>query len=161
SRQVEKGPPHGGGSIQEPRDQLPTVTNIPAGRLRGPSEAEEVPNFSLLDQHGRYFELKRVAAKAVVLFFTGNGCPIAPESIAKLQALHDRFAKDDIVVWLVNSNPQDNRASIQEEAEEFHVAPLPILKDDLQGVARSLGVRRTCEAIVVDTREWQIIYRGA
>ena len=49
------------------------------------SGSEELINFSLLDYKGRYYELRRVDARAVVLFFTGNGCPVARQSIEKLK----------------------------------------------------------------------------
>ncbi|HTH46004.1 MAG TPA: redoxin domain-containing protein, partial [Candidatus Limnocylindria bacterium] len=47
----------------------------------------EMPDFNLLDLRGRNHELHRAEGKAVVLFFTGNGCPVARQSIEKLQAL--------------------------------------------------------------------------
>src|SRR5215831_18782199 len=47
--------------------------------------SHEVPNFSLLDLRGQNQQLRRVDNKAVVLFFTGNGCPIARQSIGKLK----------------------------------------------------------------------------
>jgi len=41
------------------------------------SRAEEIMNFSLLDYKGKSYELRRTDARVVVLFFTGNGCPVA------------------------------------------------------------------------------------
>src|SRR5258705_11931392 len=45
--------------------------------------SREVPNFLLLDYKGKAYELHRADGRAVVLFFTGNGCPIARQSISK------------------------------------------------------------------------------
>src|SRR5438046_2155103 len=126
---------------------------------RGP--AEDVINFALIDHRGRMHELRRADARAVVLFFTGNGCPIARQSIWKLKALQQRYSQRGVVFWMVNSNPQDDRAGIVQEAERFRSEPLPILKDDTQGVARLLGVKRTCESIAISTKDWRIFYRGA
>src|SRR5207247_5037737 len=56
---------------------------------------------------------------------------------------------------------QDDRASIAEEAEAFRSDPLPILKDDTQGVARLLGVKRTGETIAISTKDWRVFYHGA
>jgi peroxiredoxin len=125
------------------------------------ADPEEVVNFALLDFRGRYFELRRADAKVVVLFWTGNGCPIARQSVAKLRALRGKFAKQGAVFWMINSNPQDDRQSIAEEAGQFRVGSIPILRDDVQAVARTFGVKRTAEAIAISTKDWTIVYRGA
>lgn len=123
--------------------------------------AEEIINFALLDHRGQSHELRRADARAVVLFFTGNGCPIARQSIWKLRTLQQRYLDRGVAFWMINSNPQDDRASIVQEAEVFRSDPLPILKDDTQGVARLLGVKRTCETIAISAKDWRIFYRGA
>ena len=43
---------------------------------------------------------------------------------------------------MLNANPQDDRASIVEEANDFEFG-VPVLKDETQMVASSLGVKRT------------------
>jgi peroxiredoxin len=130
-----------------------------AASLRG--GGEQIINFALLDHRGRCHELRRTGAGVVVLFFTGNGCPVARQSIWKLRMLQQHYQERSVTVWMINANPQDDRASIVQEAEAFRSDPLPILKDDTQGVARLLGVRRTCEAIAISTKDWRIFYRGA
>src|SRR5271170_579522 len=79
----------------------PTPSQQPRG--------EEIMNFSLLDYKGKYYELRRSEAKVVVLFFTGNGCPVARQSIAKLKALRDNFSDRGVAVWMINSIAQDDR----------------------------------------------------
>jgi len=125
------------------------------------SPGEEVIDFALIDHRGRFHELRRTDARAVVLFFTGNGCPIARQSIWKLRALRAHYLERGVDFWMINSNPQDDRASIAQEAEAFRSEPLPVLKDDTQGVARMLGVNRTCETIAISAKDWRIFYRGA
>ena len=122
---------------------------------------QEVINFALLDHKGRFHELRRTDARVLLLFVTGNGCPIARQSIWKLKALQQHYLERGVVLWMMNSNPQDDRASIVQEAEALRSEPLPILKDDTQGVARMLGINRTCEAIAIGTKDWRIFYRGA
>jgi len=126
-----------------------------------PSQAEEIMNFSLLDYKGKYHELRRTDARVVVLFFTGNGCPVARQSIAKLKALHKHFADRGVEVWMINSNVQDDRESIEKEEEEFKEDPLPVLMDDTQQIARMLNVKRTAETICINTSDWTVFYRGA
>ncbi len=119
---------------------------------------DEAPDFSLLDQDGKFYELRRQhGARAVVLFFTGNGCPIARQSVTKLKALRAKYPK--IAFWMVNANPQDDRESILSEAREFGIS-FPILKDDSQMVAKAFDIKRTAEVIAIGTDDWKVFYRG-
>src|SRR6185436_16426869 len=120
------------------------------------AQDEEVPNFALLDHRGQYHELRRATGRAVVIFFTGNGCPVARQSIFKLRTLQQRYLDRGVTFWMINANPRDDRASIAQEGEAFRSDPLPILKDDTQGVARLLGVKRTGEAIAISTKDWRV-----
>ena len=138
----------------------PLVPAAPAAAAR-PASGAEVPNFALLDSHGNYYELHRTQARAVVLFFTGTGCPIARQSIPKLREVRRKFADQGVVVWMINSYSQDDRASVRAEAEQFRVGSVPVLVDQRQGLALSFGVQRTAEAIAIDTSNWSVFYRGA
>ncbi|HKD38643.1 MAG TPA: redoxin domain-containing protein, partial [Pirellulales bacterium] len=55
------------------------------------AKREPVINFSLLDYRGKYYELRRTDARVVVLYFVGLDCPIARQSIGKLQTLQKEF----------------------------------------------------------------------
>ena len=123
--------------------------------------ADEVLNFALLDHRGRMHELRRLEGQAVVLFFTANECPVARQSAPKLRALREQFAGRGVQVLLVNANPSDDRKSINREAYELGLWHLPTLKDDTQGVARHLGVKRTGEVVAISTKDWTVFYRGA
>src|SRR5262249_8961050 len=114
-----------------------------------------------LDYRGKYYELHRTQARAVVLFFTGNGCPIARQSIPKLRELRRKFADQGVVVWMVNAYSQDDRESIAKEVKKFPVGSLPVLMDQRQALALSFGVQRTAETIAIDTSNWSVFYRGA
>ncbi|MCI0540462.1 MAG: redoxin domain-containing protein [Verrucomicrobiales bacterium] len=123
--------------------------------------AEEVTDFSLLDQDGRYYQLRRqTEAKAVVLMIGGNGCPIVRQNVHKFQVLREKFSGKKVRFWMLNANSQDDLAGIRAEANEFKIAG-PILKDEAQLVAHSLGVKRTAEVIAINTKDWTIFYRGA
>src|SRR5437868_3073929 len=122
------------------------------------AKAEEVINFAIIDHRGRFHELRRADGKVIVLFFTGNGSSIARQSIWKLRLLQQRYLERGVIVWMVNSNPEDDRSRLVQEAEGSHSDPLPILKDDTQGVARLLGVKSTGEAIAIGARDWRIFY---
>jgi hypothetical protein len=124
--------------------------------------AKETADFALLDFKGRYHHLRQADAKAVVLFFTANGCPIARQCIPRLKKLEKRFEPEKIAFWLVDSNSGDDRESISKEAQEFHVGNrLPVLMDETQGVAAMLGVKRTGTVVCIETGSWTVFYQGA
>jgi peroxiredoxin len=133
------------------------AADSPTSRAPAP---QAVPNFLLLDYHGKAFELQRAGGRAVVLFFTGNGCPIARQSIPKIRELRKKLSDQGVTFWMVNSYSQDDRESIRKEAEQFKVGSLPVLLDQSQSLALALGVQRTCEAIAINTKGGSIFYRG-
>lgn len=123
---------------------------------------DEVPNFAMLDIRGRYFEFHRTAARVLVLFFTENGCPVARQSLPKLKALREKFTENDVVFWVVDANPSDDRESIRKEAIELKVATaFPFLRDDTQGVAHLLGVTRTATVVAIAAKDGHVFYHGA
>jgi peroxiredoxin len=137
-------------------------------RLRGeaiePTDAKssaEVSNFAMLDHRGRLYELRRMPGKAVVLFFTANECPIARQSASKLRKLRETFSDRGVDILMVNSSMADDRKSISKEMADLGAWHIPVLKDDAQGVAQHLGVKRTGETIAISTKDWKIFYRGA
>jgi len=127
----------------------------------GGASAKEVCNFALLDQFGKLHELRRAEGKAVVLFFTANGCPVARQSAPKLKELEAKFADQGVEFWLVNANSGDDRRAINKEIAELRLLTLPVLKDETQGVAAHLSVNRTGECIAISTSDWTMFYRGA
>ena len=62
------------------------------------SYAEETPDFALLDYRGKEFRLRRADAKAVVLFFTATGCPVAEQSFERLKALQKKYDRKGVRV---------------------------------------------------------------
>lgn len=125
---------------------------------------DAVKDFALLDHQGAfrhlYYYAKDPKTKAVVLFIQGNGCPLVRKRVPELKRLRDTYAKSGVIFWMLNANPQDTRTEVAREAVEFGI-DLPILLDETQVIARSLGVTRTAEAIVIDPNGWRIRYRGA
>ncbi len=168
---------------------LPGLAGEPADERsprREEYKAEEVINFSLLDYKGKYFELRRSDARVVVLFFTSFNCPIARQSLPKLKSLIKDFGGKGVDLWLVNSctadDPDDMMIQMLMMSRRNPLAPataftdtevmrlemlkaavgnLPVLRDENQLVAQSLGVNRTCEVIAIDPKTSTIIYRGA
>ena len=123
---------------------------------------DEVPNFAMLDTDGRYHELHRAGSRAVVLFFTGNGCPVARQDIHKLKSLRQRFTESDLAIWVVDAVAEDDRPSMVKEARELGAQrTLAFMKDDTQGIAQLLGVTRTGTAVLISTKNGHVCYEGA
>ena len=121
---------------------------------------DHIDNFRLLDQTGTSHELHYFSdAKAIVLMVHGIGCPIVRQSLPELAAVRKQFAAQGVIFLLINSNPQDDRATLTQEAAEFGI-DLPILRDETQLVGEALGVTRTAEIFVIDPRTWKLAYRG-
>ncbi|HEY2341969.1 MAG TPA: redoxin domain-containing protein, partial [Chthoniobacteraceae bacterium] len=130
------------------------------GGLLLPAAADEIPNFLLLDANGKARELHRADGRAVVLFFTEVGCPVARKNAGKLQALKEKFGQD-LTVWMVDSDAQDEREAVRKEAQELGITAIPVLMDSRQALALALDVQRTAEVVALDTKDWTIFYRGA
>jgi peroxiredoxin len=124
------------------------------------AEPTKVGDFALIDQHGKFHQLSWYGdQKAVVLFVQGNGCPIVRNGVHALKALRDEFESRGVVFFMLNPQIQDNRASIIKEASDFGY-DFPILVDESQLVAESLGVDRTAEAFVIDPETLTVLFRG-
>ena len=121
----------------------------------------EVPDFTLTDLSGHSHQLHRTGGRAVVLFFTGTGCPIARKSIPKLKAIEDRFGPEGVSTWIINAYPEDTRRDILKEVDELGLRRATYLRDPIQGVALALGVQRTAEVAVISTADWKVVYQGS
>jgi len=142
------------------RPRAPLSLAALAVLLVGAGSPERADDFALLDHEGRFHRLSGYAEqKAVVLFVQGNGCPMARGAIPALRAVRDDLAPRGVAVLGLNANPQDDRASVAAEAREFSI-DFPILLDDTQLVAESLGITRTAEVLVLAPPGWRIAWRG-
>ncbi|MCZ6659626.1 MAG: redoxin domain-containing protein [Gammaproteobacteria bacterium] len=122
--------------------------------------AMRVDNFVLLDHEGDAHELYYHGdASAVVIMVQGNGCPIVRNALTDYKALRDQYQDQGVEFLMLNSNLQDNRASIKKEADEWAI-DFPILVDETQLIGESLNLIRTAEVLVIDPKGWQIVYRG-
>jgi hypothetical protein len=119
-----------------------------------------VDNFRLLDHTGASHELYYLSdAKAVVLMVHGNGCGIVRQALPELAQLRERYRDRGVEFLLLDSNLQDGRDAIAREANEFGI-DFSILVDETQLIGEALGVVRTAEVLVIDPKEWKLVYRG-
>ena len=123
--------------------------------------SERVENFRLFDHQGASHELYYYNdKKAVVVMVQGNGCPIVRNAMPRFAELKAQYAAQGVQFFLLNSNLQDNRKTVSQEAEEFGY-DIPVLIDDSQIIGESLDLVRTGEVFVLDPKTWSVTYHGA
>lgn len=126
-----------------------------------PDKPSRARNFRLQDHRGASHELYRMKdATAIVLVSMQVGCPhiraIAPDLLALQSGYGDRGVK----AFLLDSNPKDTRDAIGREMNSLGLT-LPVLLDDAQLVAKTYGIQRTAECVLIDPSTWTVTYHGA
>ncbi|MCB1665592.1 MAG: redoxin domain-containing protein [Pseudomonadales bacterium] len=119
-----------------------------------------IKDFTLVDQAGVTHSLSDYKDKDyIVVYIHGSGCPIARLSVPEYQDIAATYRSKNIEFLMLNSFIQDDMPRIQKEATEFKI-DFPILKDEDQTVAASLGVERTAEVFIIDPRTHETLFRG-
>lgn len=119
-----------------------------------------LPDFELRDHLGETHSLESYQKYDYAVFYVqGVGCPIARIAVPSFREVREEFADENIAFTMFNANIQDDPRRIAREAEEFKI-DFPILKDSDQALAKALGVERTAEVFIVDTRSQEVLYRG-
>ncbi len=143
------------------RSVFALLSAVLAVQAFGLEPQQRVENFRLMDHQGGSHELYYYSdAKAIVFMVQGNSCPIVRNAMPRFKELRDQYAGQGVQFFMLNSNLQDNRRSVSQEAEEFGF-DIPILIDETQIIGESLGLVRTGEVFVVDPKTWSVSYRGA
>jgi hypothetical protein len=88
-----------------------------------------------------------------------TAAPIVRNSVPQLRAIRDQYADQGVQFFMLNPQPQDNRATIVAEAADFGY-DFPILIDETQLIAESLGVDRTSEVFIINPQTQEVVYRG-
>jgi hypothetical protein len=121
---------------------------------------ETVDNFRLLDHQGAAHELYYYSdTKAVVLMTQANGCEAANKAIPRLDALRSTYEPRGVRVFMLNSNPGDDRAAIRAVTDRVGTT-IPVLEDRLQLIGESLAATQAGEVFVINPVGWKLAYRG-
>lgn len=119
-----------------------------------------IKDFTLVDQMGNTHSLSDYADKDyVVMYIHGAGCPIARLSVPEYKQITADYSNKNVEFLMLNSFIQDDMRRIAKEAADFKI-DFPILKDEDQTVAKSLGVERTAEVFIIDPRTNETLFRG-
>ncbi|HET9159780.1 MAG TPA: hypothetical protein VFN88_04140, partial [Caulobacteraceae bacterium] len=127
----------------------------------GPQTNGRVDNFRLPSADLQSYELYRMAdAPAVVILTQANGCKASEAAAATLQGLKVKYHDKGVEFLMLNSNLKDGLEATQGEAAKIS-GGIPILRDTEQLVGENLGVTTAGEAIVINPKTWQVIWRGS
>jgi peroxiredoxin len=124
---------------------------------------DKAPNFSDLtgidDKKHGLNEYK--SAKAVVIVFTSNQCPVALDYEARLIALQELFSKQGAQLVAINSNFEaGSELEVMKERAESGKLNFPYLRDENQEVAKAYGATHTPHVFLLDG-DRKIAYMGA
>ena len=124
------------------------------------SATERVDNFALLDHEGIYHQLRKYGdSKAVVIISTATTCLENIEKLPKYRLLRTTWENQGISFLAINSSVDDDLTDIR-LMDSLHNVDLPILLDDSQLVAESLGLSKAGEIIVLEPNRFLVLYRG-
>ena len=115
-------------------------------RLEGDDRKREQADFSLQDLTGKTWKLSDLRGKVVVVNFWATWCPPCRKEMPDLQALHDRFAAQNLVILAISDEqPGKVQSFIQERKVTF-----PVLLDPGRKVNEAFVVEGIPKTFVFD-----------
>jgi hypothetical protein len=118
-----------------------------------------IGDFTLTTVAGEEVTLSNHSEELVAIYIQGNGCPIARLGSHDYKEVIDQFAGKPVAFYMMNSFIQDSVYAIIQEEAKFEFA-VPIMKDDTQSVAKTLGVTRTADVFLIRPKTGEVVYRG-
>lgn len=125
-------------------------------------EAEQrVGDFSLFDQRGELHQMSQYKnRKGIVLLTSSSECPLSSEIISVYSQLEINLLDLGFEFMLLNLGTSTKRDGVSREMNLLDL-DIPVLLDENRTVSKSLGVRRTNEALIFDPKSLKVIYRGS
>jgi hypothetical protein len=140
-------------------DQAPSA--LASGSAVAATAQTRVGNFLLVDQNLEAHELYRLSdAPAVVLVTQQNGDAVIRKLAPQVNKIAADYGAKGVEFMMINSSLKDGMEAIQAEATKVGYK-VPVLMDSNQIIGETLGVSRSAEAVVINPKTWQVVYRGA
>ncbi len=117
------------------------------------SAQERVGDFALLDDQGYFHHMSWYDDHQAIVLLVQAALP-------GFANLADQFSGQGLQFFLLNAMGRHNRDAVHAEMQRAGVA-IPVLMDDAQLVAETLGVERTAEVLVYDPESFTVTYRGS
>ncbi len=120
---------------------------------------EKIANVELTTLDGKLVNLLDFhTGKALVIAYTGVGCPIAGRYAPRLEALLSKHGPKGLKIVGINANPQDTAATVRQDIKELGIT-FPVLLDHNQELTHQLDAKTTTVVFVID-KGGVIRYRG-
>ena len=105
--------------------------------------------------------LPRRGERPAVLVFVRTDCPIANRYAPELRRLHDRFARNGMVFWLVYADPAETPEAIRRHQRDFGLG-FPALRDPQHELVKATRATVTPETavFVASAAGALMVYRG-
>ena len=121
---------------------------------------ERIGDFNLIDHSGMAHQLSKYGyQKAVVLMSQANGCSINETQSTQYKILRTRYQDRGVSFVMLNASTQDSTPSITQNHKIYNL-DMPVLVDDTQLVAESLGITKAGEIVVIEPTSRAVLYRG-
>jgi peroxiredoxin len=120
----------------------------------------KVEDFALLDHEGSFHQLRKYAdTKALVLISMASDCPENSDKLSNYRSLRANWERRGVTFLAIDSSSKDGLNEVRTMATAYSLE-LPILLDDSQLVAESLGITKAGQIIILAPSQRQVLYRG-
>jgi peroxiredoxin len=124
-----------------------------------PAIGATIGDFTLPDTEGKDHSLSSLKGKnGTVLIFVAVQCPISNAYNERMEKLAQDYKARGVSVVGINANSTEPSTDVKAHAEEKHLT-FPILKDNGNKIADTLGATRTPEAYFLDANN-KLVYHG-
>ena len=124
------------------------------------SAADRVGDFALLDHTGTFHQLSYYGDHDAVVILVNGGTSLAQDgTVLALSNVAADYA-GNAQFWVLNPVIGDRRADVIERLQTAG-AEMPVLMDESQMTAKSLGAEKLGEVLVINPANSELVYRGS
>lgn len=122
--------------------------------------ADRVGDFSLLDENGYFHAMNRYDdGPAIAFLIQANGSQATQSALPRFAALQNQYETQGIKFFLLNPMGLNDRDQVRAAMEQAGIS-IPVLMDDAQVIAEAMGVDKTGEVFLYDSKKFTVEFRG-
>ena len=124
------------------------------------SATDRVGDFALLDHTGAFHQLSYYGDHDAVVILVNGGTSLADDGTVSALSNVARDFSGNAQFWVLNPVSADSRSEV---ANRLQVAgaQMPVLMDESQMTAKSLGAKKLGEVLVINPANRELLYRGS
>lgn len=121
---------------------------------------DRVGDFSLLDENGYFHAMNRYDdGPAIAFLVQANGSKATQTALPQYAELQSRYESQGIKFFLLNPMGLSDRDQVKMEMQEAGIS-IPVLMDDAQVIAEAMGIDKTGEVFLYDSKKYTVEFRG-